>query len=143
MRPTRIAAALVTLGMRSVWGNGYAADKVEFGKHEYESKCAVCHGLEGRGNGAMAAVLKTRISNLTYLSKNNNGVFPVKRVYEIIDGTEVLPAHGTREMPIWGTVYRTEIREAATYFDVPSGSEAYVRAQILSLIDYISRLQAK
>ena len=143
MRPTRIAAALVTLGMLSVWGNGYAADKVDFGKHEYESKCAVCHGLEGRGNGAMAAVLKTRISNLTYLSKNNDGVFPVKRVYEIIDGTEVLPAHGTREMPIWGTVYRAEIREAATYFDVPSGSEAYVRGQILSLIDYISRLQAK
>ena len=142
MKPTRIASALLALGVFSVWGNVYAADKVDFGKHEYERKCAVCHGLEGRGNGAMAAVLKTRASNLTYLSKNNNGVFPVKRVYEIIDGTEVLLAHGTREMPIWGTVYREEIGESQTHV-YDEVAPAYVRAQILALIDYINRLQGK
>ena len=79
--------------------------------------------------------------NLTTLSKRNKGVFPLQRVYEVIDGTEVLKAHGTREMPIWGTVYRAEVEEA--YFDVPFNPEGYVRAHILALIDYISRLQAK
>jgi mono/diheme cytochrome c family protein len=142
MKPTRIAAALLALGTIGVWGNGYAADKADFGKHEYERKCAICHGLEGRGNGAMAAVLKTRVSNLTYLSKNNNGVFPVKRVYDVIDGTEVLPAHGTRDMPIWGTVYREEIGESQTHV-YDEVAPAYVRAQILGLIEYINRLQAK
>ena len=134
-------AAVMTVGVLSVWGNGYAADKVDFGKYEYESKCAVCHGLEGRGNGAMAAVLKTSVSNLTYLSKNNNGVFPLQRVYEIVDGTDVLPAHGTREMPIWGQEYRADIEKA--YFDVPFDAEAYVRAHILALTEYVYRLQAK
>jgi len=139
MTPNKIAG-VIALGMLSVWGNGHAAEKFDVGKHEYESKCAVCHGLEGRGNGAMAAVLKTKVSNLTYLSKNNNGVFPLQRVYEIVDGTDVLPAHGTREMPIWGQEYRADIEKA--YFDVPFDAEAYVRAHILALIEYISRLQA-
>jgi hypothetical protein len=44
-------------------------------------------------------------------------------------------------MPIWGTKYRADIEKA--YFDVPFNSEAYVRAHILALIDYINRLQAK
>ena len=32
----------------------------------------------------------------------NNGVFPTNAVYETIDGLKTIPAHGTREMPIWG-----------------------------------------
>ena len=36
------------------------------------------------------------------LAKSNNGVFPKDAVYEAIDGSKTIPAHGTREMPIWG-----------------------------------------
>jgi hypothetical protein len=79
--------------------------------------------------------------DLTTLSKRNNGIFPFQRVYEVIDGTETIKAHGTREMPIWGTAYRAEV--VKEYFDVPYGPEAYVRSHILALIEYISRLQAK
>jgi len=140
MGPTRIAAALLALGVFMVWGNGYAADKTDFGKREYERKCAVCHGLKGKGDGPFAFIGMT-VADLTTLSKRNNGVFPVQRLYEIIDGTEILTAHGTRDMPIWGTVYREQLEEA--YFDVPFNPEAYVRAHILALIEYISRLQAK
>jgi len=138
MRTTRIAAALLVLGVFSVWGNGHAADKGDFGKREFESHCSVCHGLKGKGDGPFAFIGLT-VADLTTLSKKNNGVFPVQRVYEIIDGTEVLRAHGTRGMPIWGSVYREE----EAHFDVVVNPEAYVRARILALIDYISRLQAK
>jgi len=143
MKPTRIAAALLALGTIGVWGNGYAADKADFGKVEYEWSCAICHGLKGKGDGPYADIgmLNTRVSDLTTLSKRNNGVFPVQRVYEVIDGTEALKAHGTRDMPIWGPVYRAEV--VKEYFDVPFNPEAYVRAHILALIEYISRLQAK
>ena len=143
MRPTRIAAALVALGVFSVWGNGYAASELDFGKREFQSHCSVCHGWEGKGDGpyAYAELLKTKMPDLTTLSKRNKGVFPLQRVYEVIDGTEALKAHGTREMPIWGTVYRADIEEA--YFDVPFNPRAYVRLHILALIDYISRLQGK
>jgi mono/diheme cytochrome c family protein len=94
------------------------------GKNEYQTHCAVCHGLSGKGDGIFADQLKsgTVVPNLTELSKKNNGVFPFKRVYETIDSGKV-SAHGTREMPIWG--------------------ERYVRARILALTNYINRLQAK
>ena len=143
MRPTRIAAALLTLGVLSVWGNGYATDKADFGKVEYEWSCAICHGLKGKGDGPYADIgmLNTRVADLTTLWKRNNGVFPVQRVYEVIDGTEIVKGHGTRDMPIWGPMYRAEVMKE--YFDVPFNPEAYVRSHILALIEYISRLQAK
>jgi len=140
MNPTRLAATLLALGVFSIWGSSYAADKVDFGKHEYERKCAVCHGLNGKGDGPYAIPY---VPDLTTLSKRSKGVFPVQHVYDVIDGTEVLKAHGTRNMPIWGTVYRGEIRDVQTYYDAPYDSGAFVHAQILSLIDYISRLQTK
>ena len=129
--------------MFSVWGNGYAASELDFGKREFQSHCSVCHGWEGKGDGpyAYAELLKTKMPDLTTLSKRNKGVFPLQRVYEVIDGTDALKAHGTREMPIWGTAYRAEIEEA--YFDVPFNPRAYVRLHILALIDYISRMQGK
>ena len=139
MKPTRIAAALLASGVFSVWGNGYAAGKVDFGKREFDSHCAVCHGLDGKGNGPYASLLKTKIPDLTTLSKKNYGLFPFERVYEVIEGTEVLKAHGTRDMPIWGKVYREE----ESHFDIVLNPEAYVRAYLLALMDYISRLQAK
>lgn len=146
MKPTRIAAALLAFGVFSVWGNGYAADKVDFGKHEYESNCAICHGLKGKGDGPYADIgmLKVRVTDLTTLSKGNNGVFPFQRVYDVIDGTEELKAHGTRDMPIWGREYTVRMGQIEkAYSDVPYDPQAYVRAQILALIDYVSRLQAK
>ena len=142
MRPTRIAAAVLALGVFSVWGSGYAASELDFGKREFQSHCSVCHGFEGKGDGPLyAEVLKTKMPDLTTLSKRNNGIFPFQHVYQVIDGTETIKAHGTREMPIWGPRYRADIQEA--YFDVPFNSEAYVRAHILALIDYINRLQTK
>ena len=140
MRPTRVAAALLALGMFNAWGNGYAADKLDFGKVEYERKCAVCHGLMGKGDGPFATVGMS-VPDLTTLSKKNNGVFPFERVYEVIDGSEVLKAHGTREMPIWGPMYRSDTQQAN--FDVRFDAEAYVRAHILALTEYVYRLQAK
>jgi len=139
MRPSRIATALLTLGLFSVWGNGYAADKGDFGKREFQSHCSVCHGLKGKGDGPVAGLVMFTTPDLTTISKRNNGVFPVQHVYDVIDGREILKAHGTRDMPIWGTAYREE----EAHFDVVLNPEAYVRARILALIDYISRLQAK
>jgi len=141
MKSTRLATVLLALGLFSAWGCGYAADKVDVGKREYDSNCAVCHGLTGKGDGPYAGLVMLSTPDLTTISKRNKGVFPFQHVYDVIDGTEILKAHGTRDMPIWGTRYRTEIEKA--YFDVPFNSEAYVRAHILALIEYISRLQAK
>lgn len=86
-------------------------------------------------------MVDTRIADLTTLSKKNNGVFPFARVFETIDGTHVLKAHGTRDMPIWGVEYK--VKAAEYYRDVNYDDESYVRARILALTEYIYRLQAK
>jgi mono/diheme cytochrome c family protein len=83
---------------------------VNVGKYEYEAHCAVCHGLKGEGDGPYANFVMKRVSNLTMLSKSNNGVFPFTRVYETIDGTVLFTAHGPKDMPIWGREYRGRIQ---------------------------------
>lgn len=114
------------------------------GKYEYEAHCAVCHGLSGAGDGSFARLFKAGIvmPDLTELSKKNNGVFPFMHVYQIIDGTQNVMAHGTQLMPVWGPRYKVEVGRSF-YDDFRVDSEAFVRARILALTEYVYRLQAK
>jgi len=141
MRTIRLASALGTALFLVLPGAGGAADKEDLGQREYYANCAVCHGPSGKGDGPFAAQLKVRVPDLTVLSKNNNGVFPASRVYEVIDGRQHLMAHGARDMPIWGDVYKTE--GAPNVDDFPFNAEAFARGRILLLLDYLYRLQAK
>jgi mono/diheme cytochrome c family protein len=117
------------------------AEGIDLGQREYNAHCAFCHGLEGKGDGPSANMLRTKVADLTVLQKNNKDIFPFKRTYEVIDGREAVAAHGSRDMPVWGDVYS---REAADW-NLPPGisQEAFIRARILSLVEYISRLQQK
>ena len=111
-----------------------------FGQREFESNCASCHGMTRRGGGPLVSFLSKSPPDLTQLAKGNGGVFPISRLYDVIEGGSV-PAHGTREMPVWGQDYRVQ---AATYFmDTPYDPEIYVRSRILGLVEYLSRIQAK
>ena len=109
---------------------------MDLGKREYDANCAVCHGAKGKGDGPFSGwvIGKQIVSDLTVLAKKNNGVFPFARVYEFIDGTQVVKAHGTREMPIWGADYR--VKGAEYYVDVPFDPEA-VRARPHPRIDRV------
>ena len=147
MRAAKIAAAMLSMAMIGAVGIAtYSAEKstvanFDLGKREYESKCAVCHGSSGKGDGPYAGLLDSKIADLTTLSRRNNGVFPFQRVQEVIDGRQTFKAHGPRDMPIWGLDYRG--RAAESYTDVPYDPEAYVRIRILALTEYVYRLQAK
>ncbi|MBA3033903.1 MAG: cytochrome c [Gammaproteobacteria bacterium] len=121
-----------------------SADKFDLGKQEYMDKCAVCHGQSGKGDGGVTGILKHAPTDLTVLSKNNGGVFPVDRIYQVIDGRVFIMSHGDRDMPIWGKAYQVEkVRAAEHYVDVPYNMEMYVRSRILALIDYLNRIQRK
>lgn len=115
-------------------------ERIDFGKKEFEANCASCHGVSGKGNGPITDLLKKSPPDITLVAKKNGGVFPMERLYKVIDGGEVA-AHGTRDMPIWGRDYK--IQAAEHYMDAPYDPEAYVRARLLSLLEYINRLQAK
>jgi mono/diheme cytochrome c family protein len=73
----------------------------------FRNNCAACHGTEGRGNGPVSKALKREVPDLTTLSQRNGGAFPVIHVRTtIMFGADVLlPAHGSRTMPIWGPIF--------------------------------------
>lgn len=141
MKLSTIHAVLVGASLAIAATGALAQGKVDLGKREYDANCASCHGLKGTGDGPNAPYLNRKAADLTTLAKTSGGVFPVNRLYETIDGTLTVPGHGTRDMPTWGSVYRS--RAAEYYVDVPYDPNAFVRARILALIEYISRLQVK
>ena len=75
------------------------------GAEIFQNYCASCHGLDGRGNGPAAPALKYRVPDLTQIAKRAGGKFSRDRIAAIIEGTETLSGHGSREMPVWGPVF--------------------------------------
>jgi mono/diheme cytochrome c family protein len=73
----------------------------------FRNYCAACHGPDGRGNGPVSKALKREVPDLTRLSQRNEGAFPAIHVRNtIMFGTDdLLPAHGSKEMPIWGPIF--------------------------------------
>lgn len=60
----------------------------------------------------------------------------------MIEG-EDLPAHDSREMPIWGQEYRVEDGQYFLDTVTPYDARAMVRSRILGLLKYINRLQVR
>jgi mono/diheme cytochrome c family protein len=46
------------------------------GKASFNAYCTVCHGPSGKGDGPAAKALVKPPSDLTQITKNNNGKFP-------------------------------------------------------------------
>jgi mono/diheme cytochrome c family protein len=74
------------------------------GKQMYVNYCAPCHGVDGRGNGPAATALKTLPSDLTVLSRNNNGKFPDAHIVAVLQNGTAISAHGSAGMPVWGPI---------------------------------------
>jgi len=113
--------------------------KIDAGEEEYALHCAICHGIAGKGDGPYNQT-RTRPTDLTVLAKANDGIFPFRRVREVIDGRREIEAHGTRDMPIWGSYFQA-INGA--HGNRPDNTEPHVRTRIKALVDYIYRLQAR
>ena len=122
-----LVVAIIIIGgtISAPAGNGDQA------KLDYRAFCAACHGTDAKGSGPVSPTLRTPPADLTILARNNNGVFPSDKVYEIIDGrNSSISSHGTREMPVWG--YRF------------GPTSAYrLKNRILAVIDYLKSIQQK
>jgi mono/diheme cytochrome c family protein len=70
------------------------------GRDVYVHRCASCHGVDGRGDGPVAPSLRTAPPDLTRLAAAA-GTFPRDRIVAVVSGEVAMPAHGTREMPVW------------------------------------------
>ncbi len=107
---------------------------VEVGRREFARYCAACHGADARGAGPAASALRTPPADLTRIAARRSGDFPADEIAAWIDGRLAPPAHGTREMPIWGA------RLAA---GLPPGelTQDLVRGRILTLVEYLRSIQ--
>ena len=103
------------------------------GKEMYMAYCAVCHGTDGKGGGPVASALKVPPTDLTVLSKNNGGKYPALKVTSSIRGESATPAHGSKEMPVWGTLF----------WSMSQGHEGEVQERVTNLTHYIETLQVK
>jgi len=116
---------------------GESTKAVDAGAKEFQQRCALCHGVNGKGNGPYAFALIFKPSDLTTLLTNNNGEFPFLETYLIIDGREIVKSHGPRLMPIWGDRYNAE---AWSEVD-PEYGDTLVRGRILELLLYLFSIQ--
>ena len=141
---------LMIAGLAAGLAGAAQAEDSDIGKAEFQSSCASCHGIDAKGKGPVSDLLKVPPPDLTVLARNNNGVFPTNAAYEIINGMKTVPAHGTREMPIWGERFNPIINLPhavdPSYWKLagPEQSpEVVVRTRILVVIDYLNRIQQK
>jgi mono/diheme cytochrome c family protein len=102
------------------------------GQEMFRSYCASCHGLDAKGKGPAAPALKKQPPDLTLLSKKYGGKFPRSTVSSVIEGTDFITDHGSRDMPIWGDAFR-----------VTNHDESMVKLKIQNLTAYIESFQQK
>ena len=122
----------------SLAGTATAQD-AKISQEEYRQHCAACHGLEGRGDGPIGQMLKTPAPNLAMIAQRNGGTYPVEKIHDIIEGSTVVAAHGTRDMPLWGDRYRRDAKPQTPDQSDVAGQQAQQR--ILSLVYYLGTLQ--
>ncbi|NIV73762.1 MAG: c-type cytochrome [Gammaproteobacteria bacterium] len=81
---------------------------LRLGKAQFDQHCAVCHGVQGAGDGPLADLLTVPAENLATLAQRHGGRFPRLDVYQAIDGRRGIRAHGTDQMPIWGNRFKAD-----------------------------------
>ena len=103
------------------------------GQEMYASYCAVCHGANATGNGPAQSALKIPATDLTTLAQKNGGKYPGLHVSSILRGDAELAAHGSKDMPVWGPLFR----------NLSQGHDAEVQQRITNINSYIESLQKK
>jgi mono/diheme cytochrome c family protein len=130
-----VGLALATAGLAGLAASSQpdAAERKrrDAGRALYLEHCAACHGTSGLGDGPAAGSLRRRPTDLTGYAKANGGVFPAEKLQAVIDGRGV-GSHGSVEMPVWGSVFKTS-----------GGGEAAARERIAAIVAYLRALQTR
>jgi mono/diheme cytochrome c family protein len=126
-----LPAARADAGQTIKQGTAPRVQSVE-GVDSFKAYCAVCHGQDAKGNGPAATALKKAPADLTTIARRHGGKFSAPDVEAVILGTEVMAAHGSRDMPIWGPVFQAVSTDAG-----------FMKLRVSNLIDYIRSIQVQ
>lgn len=96
----------------------------------YTEFCAVCHGADGKGNGPAASALKVQPTDLTTIMRTSNNKFPDLRIKQIILGDGAVAAHGSLDMPTWGSIFKSI-----------SSNGAFADMRVNALVAYVKGIQ--
>lgn len=105
------------------------ADGMPDGRELYVNHCAICHGLDGTGQGPLAQAMKIVPADLTQIAAKHAGDFPDVKVRDVIRNGGAVLGHGSTAMLPWG-LYFSERHN-------PSVAKARIKA----LAEYIRSIQ--
>ena len=131
IRPTAAALALALAGPLAA-----QEGDPEAGQQSFAVFCATCHGPAAGGDGPSAEILTVAPPDLTRLSADNGGSFPLLRVVTRIDGRDPLLAHGA-PMPVFGPFFEGEPAALAT----PAGQPVLTSQPIADLVAWLRSVQ--
>jgi mono/diheme cytochrome c family protein len=123
------AASVIVLFGAPTTASAGSEGRVLFGSY-----CVACHGADARGDGPVAAKLRTQPSDLTRLGRRFGTPINRDKVARYIDGRVDVLAHGPRNMPVWGQRLQDEL------IGLPA-TEDTIRRTIDSIVDYLVSIQ--
>jgi hypothetical protein len=104
-----------------------------YGIDNFHAYCSPCHGRDGTGNGPVAHALKKAPPDLTTIMARHNGVFPRGEIRAFIaNGSPDVPAHGSRDMPVWGPT-----------FHALDSSDRAADLRLAGIVEYLSSIQRR
>lgn len=109
-------------------------ERAQVGHRYFVQYCSACHGVEGRGDGPVAPVLQPPPADLTHIAQRRGGHFPMAEIRAYIDGRIGVPAHGRRDMPVWGERLEEMLGGSSL-------AEAATRSYIQLLVEYLKAIQ--
>ena len=68
------------------------------------------------------------------MPKRSKGIFPSDRVFQLIDGRQMVKAHGESQMPVWGDAFSRTTEDS---------SEESIKERIEALVGYLESIQER
>ena len=130
--------SLACLAALSAFAAPAFAQDADVGRSLFQTHCANCHGADADGQGPLAPALVLQPVDLTQLSAQNDGTFPLEDVLRRIDGTDPLVSHGS-PMPVYGPYFEGV---ANTPMKLPSGQPILAPEPMADLVAYLLSIQA-
>ncbi|QEE35353.1 cytochrome c [Octadecabacter sp. SW4] len=109
------------------------------GQSSYGARCAICHGVDGKGGGEVAELFRIPPTDLTKLAERAGGRFPFVDVYYTLARGIEQPGHGDAEMPVWGDYF---VADSLVDRGVSSGDAVAIAAgRLMTLTLYLESIQ--